>query len=159
MQHNLIGKIENLSKLKKLEYLNLALNNIERIENLDGLESLKKLDLTLNFIGELTSVNSLKDNYLLEELILTGNPCCDYQGYREYVIAVLPQLKTLDGAEIKRAERILASKRFSANKVAIVQLQAEYVITRDAQKKRVQIRREKIEAENAGLTEDEINDR
>lgn len=27
---------ENVSKLKKLEYLNLALNNIEKIENLEG---------------------------------------------------------------------------------------------------------------------------
>jgi len=32
---NLIAaKIENVNRLKKLEYLNLALNNIERVENL-----------------------------------------------------------------------------------------------------------------------------
>jgi protein TilB len=48
------------SRLKALEYLNLAMNNIERIENLEGLESLQKLDLTLNFIGELTSVENLR---------------------------------------------------------------------------------------------------
>ena len=47
-------------RLKSLEYLNLAMNNIERIENLEGLESLQKLDLTLNFIGELTSVEKLR---------------------------------------------------------------------------------------------------
>lgn len=45
--------------MKRLEYLNLALNNVERIENLERCESLQKLDLTLNFIGELTSVKSL----------------------------------------------------------------------------------------------------
>lgn len=28
---------ENVSKLKKMNYLNLALNNIERVENLEGL--------------------------------------------------------------------------------------------------------------------------
>ena len=28
--------LENVSRLKKLKYLNLALNNIERIENLEG---------------------------------------------------------------------------------------------------------------------------
>lgn len=27
---------ENVGRLKKLEYLNLALNNIERVENLEG---------------------------------------------------------------------------------------------------------------------------
>ena len=59
---------ENLWKLKKLQYLNLALNNIERIENLERLESLEKLDLTLNFIGELTSVENLKNNYNLKYL-------------------------------------------------------------------------------------------
>lgn len=66
---------ENLNKLKKLEYLNLAINNIEKIENLSQCESLQKLDLTLNFIGELSSVESLQSNIHLEELFLTGNPC------------------------------------------------------------------------------------
>lgn len=28
--------IENVSRFKKLEYINLALNNIEKIENLEG---------------------------------------------------------------------------------------------------------------------------
>lgn len=60
LQHNLISKLENLSMLKRLEYLNLALNNIEVIENLEGLESLKKLDLSINFIGNLQSVKSLR---------------------------------------------------------------------------------------------------
>lgn len=59
---------ENLNKLKKLEYLNLALNCIERIENLDRCESLNKLDLTMNFIGELTSIESLKCNIHLRTL-------------------------------------------------------------------------------------------
>lgn len=59
---------ENLNKLKKLEYLNLALNCIEKIENLDRCESLNKLDLTMNFIGELTSVESLKPNIHLRIL-------------------------------------------------------------------------------------------
>lgn len=43
--------MENLTKLKELEYLNLALNNIEAVEGLEGSESLNKLDLTCNFIG------------------------------------------------------------------------------------------------------------
>lgn len=59
---------ENVSRLKKLEYLNLALNNIERIENLQGCESLKKLDLTVNFIGELTGIETLKNTIHLETL-------------------------------------------------------------------------------------------
>jgi len=42
--------MENLNKLKDLEYLNLAVNNIKKIENIENCESLKKLDLTLNFV-------------------------------------------------------------------------------------------------------------
>jgi protein TilB len=34
LQNNIISRIENLSHLKRLEYLNLALNNITRIEGL-----------------------------------------------------------------------------------------------------------------------------
>ena len=41
---------------------------------------------------------------------LTGNPCTDYNGYREFVIASLPQLKWLDGKEIARSERIAATQ-------------------------------------------------
>lgn len=76
--------IENVGRLKKLEYINLALNNIEYIENLSGsnvrvrmtrsfqsilgCESLNKLDLTLNFIGVLASVENLRDNIHLIDL-------------------------------------------------------------------------------------------
>lgn len=42
--------MENLSKLKEVEYINLALNNISMIEGIDGCESLRKLDLTVNFV-------------------------------------------------------------------------------------------------------------
>lgn len=112
LQANLISKIENLYKLKKLQYLNLAINNIEVIEGLERCESLEKLDLTLNFIGNLESVASLKSNIFLKELYLTGNPCCDYPGYREYVIATLPQLQSLDQNEVTRSERIKVSNMF-----------------------------------------------
>lgn len=62
LQSNLISRIENLHRLKALEYLNLAVNNVTRIQNLQRCESLKKLDLTVNFIDKagLLTVHSLK---------------------------------------------------------------------------------------------------
>lgn len=70
--------MEGLNKLKELEYLNLALNNISKIENIEGCESLKKLDLTVNFID----LEDLEDSIVhlsrcpfIKELYLTGNPC------------------------------------------------------------------------------------
>lgn len=137
---------ENLNKLKKLEYLNLAINNIEKVENLSGCESLQKLDLTLNFIGDLTSIESLKQNIHLQELFLTGNPCTgkgsgvllnisklitnsfpDYPCYRDYVIVALSQLKYLDGQEITRTERFKAQQNFEANRREVIQLQVNNV--------------------------------
>ena len=123
LQSNLIPRIENVGKLKKLEYLNLALNNITKVENLTGCESLNKLDLTVNFVHELTSIESLKENKFLKELYLTGNPCTQYEGYREYVVATLPQLRQLDGIEVEKSERIKATQEYSALRDSILQQQ------------------------------------
>lgn len=159
LQNNLLPRIENLNKLKKLEYLNLAVNNIETIENLEQLESLEKLDLTLNFIADLTSAETLRSNYRLRDLVLTGNPCCDYAGYRNFVIHTLPQLKSLDGVEIKATERILAGKDFGKCRAEIERQQIEQFARREAQKQRVMKQIEKDAQENVGLSEEEINER
>lgn len=80
-----------------LEYLNLAINNITKVQNLQRCESLQRLDLTINFIPKagLLSLCSLAANYNLRELFLVGNPCTDWPGYRQYVLAKLPQLTKL----------------------------------------------------------------
>uniref|UniRef100_A0A5K4EJH5 Testis specific leucine rich repeat protein,putative n=1 Tax=Schistosoma mansoni TaxID=6183 RepID=A0A5K4EJH5_SCHMA len=132
LQNNLIPKIENLSKLKKLEYLNLALNNIEKVENLEGCESLKKLDLTVNFIGDLFSIESL------------GNPCTEYPGYREFVIATLPQLKLLDGVEITKSERIIALQNLERIRPIIKEKQREHGLKRNSEKAEALRRKERF---------------
>ncbi|XP_076838258.1 dynein axonemal assembly factor 11 isoform X2 [Brachyhypopomus gauderio] len=134
LQNNLIPKIENVGRLKKLEYLNLALNNIEVIENLEGCESLQKLDLTVNFVGRLSSVKSLSQNVHLRELYLVGNPCTEFEGYRPYVLACLPQLQWLDGTAIGRAERIRAGQDIDGLRGRILEQEAEYVEKREKQK-------------------------
>ncbi|XP_048658092.1 dynein axonemal assembly factor 11 isoform X1 [Marmota marmota marmota] len=138
LQNNLIGKIENVSKLKKLEYLNLALNNIEKIENLEGCEGLAKLDLTVNFIGELSSVKTLQCNIHLKELFLMGNPCVDFDGYREFVVATLPQLKWLDGKEIERSERIQALQNYPVVEQQVREQEKAYCLRRAKDKEEAQ---------------------
>lgn len=128
LQSNLIPRIENVSRLKKLEYLNLALNNITLIENLQGCESLNKLDLTVNFVAKVTfSVENLCVNKALRELYLTGNPCTEYVGYRDYVIATLPQLTSLDGTQISKSERIEALQRLSSLRCDMLQQENRYI--------------------------------
>lgn len=110
LQNNLIHKFQNLHRMKDLQYLNVALNNITKIQNLQFCESLMKLDMTMNFVPTegLLSVQSLLANPALEELYLLGNPCADWAAYRDYIVAVLPKLKRLDGHAIKPSERISA---------------------------------------------------
>lgn len=47
----------------------------------------------MNFVGCLSSVERLRHNLHLAELFLVGNPCTEFQGYRQYVVASLPQLQ------------------------------------------------------------------
>ncbi|XP_044150036.1 dynein axonemal assembly factor 11 isoform X1 [Bufo gargarizans] len=144
LQNNLIPKIENVGRLKKLEYLNLALNNIEKIENLEGCESLQKLDLTVNFVGEVSTIQSLKHNLHLRELYLVGNPCAQFEGYRKYVVATLPQLKWLDGKEIERSERIQALQDDPQVQQQIKEEEEAYLLRRA---------RERREAQNKSCTQ------
>ncbi|NXG26953.1 TILB protein, partial [Dromaius novaehollandiae] len=149
LQNNLIPKIENVGRLKKLEYLNIALNNIERIENLEGCEELKKLDLTANFIGELSSIEVLKYNIHLKELFLVGNPCTEFEGYRQFVVATLHQLKCLDSKEIERSERIRALQSYPEVKEKIREQEEAYLLKRAKEKedaqRRMQERKDKKE--------------
>ncbi|XP_040026765.2 dynein axonemal assembly factor 11 [Gasterosteus aculeatus] len=134
LQSNLIPRIENVGRLKKLQYLNLALNNIEVIENLEGCESLQKLDLTVNFVGRLSSVESLQHNVHLTELFLTGNPCSQFEGYRQYVVAALPRLQWLDGTEISRSERLRASQRLEEVRRRVWEQEEEHLRRRAGEK-------------------------
>ena len=134
LQSNLIMKIENLSRLKKLEYLNLALNNITLIENLEGCESLSKLDLTVNFIAKITCVECLQKNVFLRSLYLTGNPCTDFIDYRKYVLAVLPQITHLDGQEVSKTEQILALQNIVALKCEMLQQEKKHLDKKEKEK-------------------------
>jgi len=150
LQSNLIFKIEGLHKLKKLDYLNLALNNISRIENLEGCEALYKLDLTCNFIDcdELYTVGALKNNTLLRDLYLTGNPCAQHweSGYRDYVVATLPQIEKLDGVEVLRAERIKAMQRLPELERELASLAPIAAERRAEQRERQRVRQAAIDA-------------
>ena len=121
LQNNYIEKMQHLSLLHELEYLNLALNNITEIEGLEGCEKLNKLDLTCNFIVNLVCVQVLEANPLLRELYMVGNPCDKFEGYRDFVVATLPQLQVFDGKEITSSERISAKRRKNQLLQSIIQ--------------------------------------
>ena len=115
LQNNVIARIEGLGHARELRYLNLALNNIRRVEGLGGCEFLGKLDLTVNFLraGALEdAVAHLAPLRHLRELFLMGNPvAARWAGTRAFVVASLPQLASLDGADVTRSERLAATLR------------------------------------------------
>lgn len=75
----------------------MALNNFTAIQSLASCEALRKLDLSVNFIGMggMASLRHLRQNVELRELHLLGNPCTQWQGYRQWLIATLPHLTSL----------------------------------------------------------------
>ena len=45
---------------------------------------------------------------------MAGNPCASFKDYRNFVMAVLPRLKTLDGTAIEISERLVARQRWES---------------------------------------------
>ena len=99
--------------------MNLALNNISKIENIEGCESLRKLDMTVNFIDVFEiheSVECLSKLPNFKEIYLTGNPCEEWAGCKDYVIANIPRLELYNGETITPSMRIKAVQNLPALK-------------------------------------------
>lgn len=65
-----------------------------------------------------------------------GNPCADYEYYRQYVLATLPQLRELDMQDIERSERIRALQIYSRAQDDVIESYRRYEKTRVAQQAR-----------------------
>lgn len=80
----------------------IALVSVVRLSN-------SKLDLTLNFVNLEnleSSVDCLEKVTSLRELYLVGNPLTDWEHWKTYIIARLPQLRRLEGEEITKTRQI-----------------------------------------------------
>lgn len=134
LQNNIIEKLENLDKLKELEYLNLAVNSVQVIENLEKCESLNKLDLTMNFVdieNLKQSAETLSKVHSIREVYLTGNGCEDFKYFKEYIIAKVPQLTLLDGNEIFKSQRIKATQMLPMIEEELEQASEEHMIFKE----------------------------
>ncbi|KAJ3595499.1 hypothetical protein NHX12_004802 [Muraenolepis orangiensis] len=145
-----IQRLQHLDRwCRDLKILYLQNNLIPRI----GCESLQKLDLTVNFVGELSSVGSLKHNVHLRQLFLVGNPCSEYQGYRQYVVATLSQLQWLDGQEVSRSERIRAGQGLEEVRRSVRRQEQEYARRRAREREEAQQNRAGGEEEEGRVTQ------
>ncbi|XP_074553171.1 dynein regulatory complex subunit 3 isoform X1 [Halichoeres trimaculatus] len=96
LSFNHIEKIEGLESLRKLEFLDLSNNRISVIENMDTLENLTEFCIENNVIRQMHNVLNLRKSKKLGTLKLSGNPVCEENEYKLFIVACLPNLMYLD---------------------------------------------------------------
>ena len=115
LSNNLIEKIEGVHTLTRLKKLHLTANKIRRLENLHGLESLEHLLLQGNLVSSADELKHLQCLPNLKTLYLKNvdgsqpNPVCAVKGYREKVLALLPELRNLDGERLRGSAAVTAT--------------------------------------------------
>eukprot|EP01079_Euglenida_sp_SAG-EU17-18_P005120 gene5120-919_t len=116
------NELENLSLLREMpnvEILSLSVNKIHRLSDFAHCPKLAELYLRKNAVADLFQVAHLRPLPLLRTLWLCDNPVADHPLYRRYVLHCLPQLKSLDNAEISDSER--AAVRLTAEEVRSIE--------------------------------------
>ncbi|NXJ71440.1 LRCC1 protein, partial [Rostratula benghalensis] len=106
---NLITKVEGLEKLFNLAILNLSYNHIRDLSGFQCLHGtrykISHIDLHSNCVNNIDHlIQCTRGLCSLTNLTLEkngkANPVCHAAGYRETVLQMLPQLRTLDGRNI-----------------------------------------------------------
>ena len=112
LSFNNIEVIEGLDQLTKLEDLTLYSNRISKIENMDNLENLQVLSVGNNILKDLENVIYLRRFRKLKTLTLKGNPFCEENTYKQYVIAFLSNIEFLDYKLIHPQAREAAIEKY-----------------------------------------------
>ncbi|CAH1794345.1 unnamed protein product [Owenia fusiformis] len=134
LDNNIIERIEGLDVLVNLTWLDLSFNNIEVIEGLDKLTKLTDLTLYNNRIARIENMDSLVDLHVLsignndlkdlenltylrrfkncKTLNLNGNPFCELEDYKVFVLAYLPHIDYLDYRLVDEASKHSAYEKY-----------------------------------------------
>lgn len=114
LSDNEILKVECMAILPRLSQLLLNNNRVTRISEGLGktLPKLCTLVLTNNHLATLAQLEPLAQLTNLSSLSLIDNPVTKVEGYRAFVIALLPKLRTLDFKRVRLAERTAAEAAY-----------------------------------------------
>lgn len=107
LTNNSLVQLIDLSNRQDIHTLLLGRNRINGVINGRSLpKNLKNLVLCENDIKELDELNGLENApKSLRTISLLGNPICHLEGYRDYVLTLLPNLHTLDFTKISDQEK------------------------------------------------------
>ncbi|XP_067145692.1 leucine-rich repeat-containing protein 51 [Apteryx mantelli] len=99
-----------LAAPERLRWLDLSFNALPAIDPvLTRYHDLRRLDLHANGIRSLAEVDKLAALPRLRRLTLHGNPVEEQRGYRSYVLAALPQLRSFDFSGVTEGDRATAA--------------------------------------------------
>lgn len=113
--NNEIRVVGGFPIFQRLKTVLLSNNRLVRIDNDLGatVPNLEELQLANNMISQLGDLQPLAKCKKLTRLSLLSNPVSRLPNYRQYVIFLIPHLKTLDFQKVKDAERKEATELFS----------------------------------------------
>ncbi|EDV25042.1 Leucine-rich repeat-containing protein 51 [Trichoplax sp. H2] len=99
-----------LDKPNGLSWLDLSFNSITKIDKvLLNYPCIKVLYLHGNKIEDIEEIDKLASLTELKSIALHGNPIVDVQGYRNYVLSLLPNLRQLDFSAVTKQDIRLAA--------------------------------------------------
>lgn len=134
LTNNSFTSVPPLSGRSDVHTLLLSRNNIHAIDGFLLPNQLRNLTLAHNGIETLDQLNGLKSApNTLENLSLKGNNVCYIEGYREYVLQLLPQLRVLDFSKVKAQER-LGGEKLSINTLSASKNQTTSLVKTPADK-------------------------
>jgi hypothetical protein len=103
---NGLKQIKFVGNLLMLELVNLDSNRISVLSSLANCSSLRTVSARNNLLSEFKCAEDLEENEHLQELFITGNPLFAVDFVRLRVIAILQQLRELDGVAVDATDKV-----------------------------------------------------
>lgn len=102
--------LSGIVALDNLRELYCSYNEVTDIYDITYLEKLEVLDLEANKIEDFQNITYLQTNTELTDLTIEWNPMAMEKNFRKRVSRVLPQLKQLDGLDVKALRSVPKDK-------------------------------------------------
>ena len=108
-----------ISELPNVKNITLSANKISSLEPFSKCTNLTELYLRRNNISSLNELYYLQNLSNLKVLWLSDNPIAEIEGYRDFAIAILPQITKLDEQDISPAERTKANQKYPNPEISV----------------------------------------